>query len=149
MDSFELMINRFPKEIVEALKNTEQNPKYHPEGQVYWHIKKVFNALRDNDLKIAALFHDLGKIQATKKNEKGQITSIGHEKHVGDYIKTYKYLFPEAKDWNKISIVCANHMKAHLYDKKEMRETKMEAFKKLPYFDDIMTFQNADVSSKQ
>lgn len=40
-------------------------------------------------------------------------------------------------------------MKAHLYDKKEMRETKMEAFKKLPYFDDIMTFENADVSSKQ
>ena len=147
--NFEEMINRFPKELVDKLKNTQQNPKYHKEGDVYIHTKLVFNALKDDDLKIAALFHDLGKIDATKKNKDGNWTSPGHEKYAVDYIEKYKKLFPEAKDWNKINIVCANHMNAYHYKNKEMRQQKMEAFERLPYFDDIMTFMIADENMKK
>lgn len=149
MKSFEEMINRFPEEIIKALKNLEQNEKYHKEGSVYNHIKLVFNNLEDNDLKIAALFHDLGKLDATRKNEKGNITSIGHEIYSKDYIKKYNHLFPEAKDWNKISTVCSNHMRAHLYKEKVMRKQKLEEFEKMPYFSDIMEFEESDSNAKK
>ena len=149
MKSFEEMMSRFPDEIIDKLKKTEQNPKWHPEGVVWEHSKIVYNKLKDSDLKIAALFHDLGKIQVTKKNKSGDWTAPGHDKYAVEYIDKYSNLFPEAKNWDKIRTVSANHMNAHYYANGEMRKAKAEAFEKTPYFDDIMTFEIADKESKQ
>ncbi len=142
--NFEEMIERFPADLVRSLKKTEQNPEWHPEGNVYNHIKIVFDKLKDNDLKIAALFHDLGKIDTAKKNKEGKWTAPGHDKFAVDYIQEYKQLFPEAKNWDKIRTVCANHMIAHYYNDGELKKTKAEAFEKTPYFEDILTFAAAD-----
>ena len=64
-----------------------QNPTYHPEGDVFEHTMLVLDAaaaLRSRAREplyfmFSALTHDLGKCVATRVDERGRITSIGHE----------------------------------------------------------------------
>lgn len=68
---------------------TQQNPKYHAEGNVWTHTKMVCNCLvKDKDFQaladrqrqelfLAALFHDVGKIYTTGKDN-GEWTSPNH-----------------------------------------------------------------------
>ena len=75
---------------IKALIGVPQNPKYHPEGDVWNHTKLVVDSVvalaeerglgKDDKriLMLAALCHDLGK-PATTKEEDGKITSHGHE----------------------------------------------------------------------
>jgi len=71
-----------------ALIGVPQNPKYHPEGDAFIHTMLVLReaaALREQAgdpllFMLAALTHDLGKAVTTKKNDKGDWASIGHER---------------------------------------------------------------------
>jgi len=75
---------QFPE--IAQLIGIEQNPEYHPEGDVFTHTMMVLDQaaqLRnqaDHPLAfmLAALFHDIGKATKTT-NENGRIRSIGHE----------------------------------------------------------------------
>ena len=53
-------------ELLKEGKATEQDPAYHPEGNVFVHSLQAFwNALLDGgdkDMVVAALFHDIGKV---------------------------------------------------------------------------------------
>lgn len=68
------------------LIGVEQNPDYHPEGDVFTHTMMVLDqaaGLRDQAedplaLMLAALYHDTGKLEATKM-DRGKLRSIGHE----------------------------------------------------------------------
>ena len=82
------------------LSKIQQNPKYHPEGNVFNHTMEVVDkaakikSLSSNDRVFmwAALLHDVGKITTTKVR-KGRITSYGHdeqgEKIARDYLLSY------------------------------------------------------------
>ena len=75
----------------EEMANTQQNPRWHGEGNVLIHTKMVCEALAAMEeyrqaeekiqkiLYLAALFHDIGKISATVL-EDGQWVSRGHAK---------------------------------------------------------------------
>ncbi len=71
-----------------ALRSTPQNPVYHPEGDAFEHTMMMIDAAAEirNQMKdplsfmLAALCHDLGKANTTRKNDKGAWASIGHEK---------------------------------------------------------------------
>ena len=75
---------------ISDLRKAPQNPAYHPEGDAFEHTMMVLDAAAEirNQMKdplsfmLAALTHDLGKANTTKKNEKGNWASIGHE-HTG------------------------------------------------------------------
>lgn len=75
----------FPE--LEACIGVEQNPKFHPEGDVFEHTMLVVDCaagLRDRaeqplGFMLSALLHDLGKIVATEVQEDGRITAYGHE----------------------------------------------------------------------
>ena len=75
----------FPE--VEACVGVEQNPVYHPEGDVFEHTMQVLDcaaALRERarwplGFMAAALTHDLGKVVSTQVQPDGKITSYGHE----------------------------------------------------------------------
>ena len=75
----------FPQ--INALIGVEQNPKFHPEGDVFEHTMLVIDAaaaLRERaeqplGFMLSALMHDLGKIVATQVQEDGRITAYGHE----------------------------------------------------------------------
>ena len=77
----------YPFELLLKLKNVEQNPKYHPEGNVWIHTMMVIDEAakrrnRSKDPKAfmwAALLHDVGKLTTTKLR-RGRITSYNHDK---------------------------------------------------------------------
>lgn len=76
----------FPQ--LKELIGLEQNPVFHPEGDVWNHTMRVIDEaakLRSEanyplGFMVAALYHDVGKIKFTALDETGRIRSIGHEK---------------------------------------------------------------------
>lgn len=74
----------FPE--MKRLIGIEQNPQFHPEGDVWNHTMLVLDlaarlrnqAVQPLEFMVSALCHDLGKITATTKTD-GRIRSIGHE----------------------------------------------------------------------
>jgi len=85
--NWDAIIEMWP--ILASLENVDQSPIYHKEGNVLIHTKMVLECLVGNlewrdiadepkmTLFLAAIFHDLGKLTATKY-ENGNITSKGH-----------------------------------------------------------------------
>ena len=75
----------FPE--LEATIGVKQNPKFHPEGDVFTHTLLTLDEaakLRSRaeyplGFMLSALFHDLGKCVATQVQEDGRITAYGHE----------------------------------------------------------------------
>lgn len=75
----------FPE--IQAMIGVPQNPKFHPEGDVYTHTMLVLDAaaaLRDRareplSFMLAALIHDVGKTVATQVQPDGRITAYAHE----------------------------------------------------------------------
>jgi tRNA nucleotidyltransferase (CCA-adding enzyme) len=74
---------------IDALEGVEQDPRWHPEGDVWIHTKMVVDAALEStmgapseDKKVvmhAALLHDIAKPGTTERREDGSITSHGHE----------------------------------------------------------------------
>lgn len=122
---------------------------HHAEGSVFVHSKLVASLLPDEtDFQIAALFHDMGKIDTTiyseHKNGGIKISSNGHETLVDNYIAHYRNCF-ENVNWERVRALCFNHMKAHLYlDGSMSNKNKRKLFEELPYFKDIIVFAKAD-----
>jgi len=68
----------FPE--LEMIVGVEQEPSYHPEGDVWTHTMMALDALKKKDIKLlfGVLCHDLGKAVTTEVIDK-KITSRGHE----------------------------------------------------------------------
>lgn len=85
-----------PFSLLNALKQTPQCKKYHPEGNVWNHTMLVIEeaALRKDQSKNArafmwaALLHDIGK-PATTQIKNGKITSYNHDIVGADIAKTF------------------------------------------------------------
>lgn len=77
----------YPFNMLLDLKKTEQNPKHHPEGNVWNHTmlvvdeaaKRKDKSSNSNIFMWAALLHDIGKPAATKIRN-GRITAYDHDK---------------------------------------------------------------------
>lgn len=80
------MFKEYPFYMLYKLKETEQSPIHHPEGNAWNHTMLVVdeaakqkNKSRDErSFMWAALLHDIGKAETTK-NKKGKITAYNHE----------------------------------------------------------------------
>lgn len=82
------IIDMFP--ILAKLEAVDQSPIHHQEGNVLTHTKMVveqmvgFRGIWENfpehrtTMFLAALFHDIGKLETTEEEEGGKITSVGH-----------------------------------------------------------------------
>lgn len=146
------LIERLPSRIVEALKNSEQSPKYHPEGSVYNHtVQVVERAIKTNDpdIIVSAIFHDLGKLDTETRDEKnGEITihHYGHEIVSINYFREYGELYKDlVVDQNKIEDIILNHMRAQLFSSFKMTNPhKRENFKNMKNFESIMAFSKCD-----
>ncbi len=74
----------FPE--IQRMQGVEQNPQFHPEGDVWVHTMQVLDqaaALRDRAkhplyFMLSALMHDLGKITSSQVQADGRITSYMH-----------------------------------------------------------------------
>lgn len=80
------IFKEYPFYMLYKLKETEQSPIHHPEGNAWNHTMLVVdeaakhkNRSRDERAFMwAALLHDIGKAETTK-NKKGKITAYNHE----------------------------------------------------------------------
>lgn len=83
--------DNYPFEMLKVLKDTKQNPVYHPEGSVWEHTMLVVDnaAIKKEESEEeapfmwAALLHDIGKAPTTAIR-KGKITSYNHDTVGGD-----------------------------------------------------------------
>jgi len=66
---------------IAALHGVEQPPQFHPEGDVYEHVRLMLSKIEQPDLELAlgVLFHDVGKKPTAKVDENGRIRFNEHE----------------------------------------------------------------------
>ncbi len=97
------IFNEYPLNQIKKLKDIDQNPKYHKEGNVYNHTMltidvgaKKRNGIADKQAFMwGLLLHDIGKLTTTKVR-KGKITSYNHDKegeHMAiDFLEAFGFL---------------------------------------------------------
>ena len=101
----------FPFNMLMQLKNTPQNPKYHPEGNAFNHTMQVVDqaAILNKSSKEPAIFmwtallHDIGKGPTTQMR-KGKITSYNHETEGAVMDENFLTYFHQPNDF--IQSVC-------------------------------------------
>ncbi|MBN1040095.1 HDIG domain-containing protein [Clostridium botulinum] len=97
--------DKYPLSMIKDLKEVPQNPKYHPEGNVFIHTMMVVDegAKRreiSNDKRIfmwTLLLHDIGK-KPTTKIRKGRLISYDHDKVGAEMAEEFLNYFNENKD---------------------------------------------------
>lgn len=107
-----------PFRMLYKLKESEQSPIHHPEGNVWNHTMlvvdwaaKLKNKSKDEKVFMwAALLHDIGKAETTK-NKKGKITAYNHESVGADMcIKFLQEFTTDDKFINKVVVLVRWHM---------------------------------------
>lgn len=157
-------IKSLPNEIKDLLLyqwSAKQNPKWHPEGNTLKHAIIVLRRAHlmfpnDNNMILAALFHDLGKVDTYAISEKtGQPTAYGHEKRSVEYIDKFSEWVSSVPGVNidEVKYLVQNHMKIKpaVWNqmggaKKEIIE-KHDAFKKLVKFTDKLDKGGIEISN--
>lgn len=122
--------------IIPALKDLNQvpqDPRWHPEGNVWIHTLLVIENLPPNAtfaMALAALFHDIGKATATVIHETGRITAHGHESESKRITsKILDDLGASSKLKKDVLFLVFRHMIAHCKDTtiKTLRRLVLEA----------------------
>jgi tRNA nucleotidyltransferase (CCA-adding enzyme) len=117
---------------IDALEGVEQDPRWHPEGDVWVHTKMVVDAALEStegmspeDRKVviyAALLHDIAKPETTETQSDGAITSHGHEKAGAD--KAEKIAIEQFGVSHKDAAKIAKLVERHLAPKLLYKERK-------------------------
>ena len=146
----------FPE--LEACIGVRQNPQYHPEGDVFEHTMLVLDcaaALRDQAqwplaFMIAALLHDLGKVNATQVQSDGKITSYGHEVMGLEMAETQMYrLTRHARLIEYVKNMMWLHMRPNAMAMNRSRKKKTrQLFDMSVCPEDLILLSRADASGK-
>ena len=66
---------------IAAMHGVEQPPQYHPEGDVYEHVRLMLSKIKEPSLELAlgVLLHDVGKKPTSRVDENGRIRFNEHE----------------------------------------------------------------------
>jgi hypothetical protein len=145
------LIRSLPKELKDILFKqwgAKQNPEWHPEGNTLKHILVVIRRAYhhypdDPNMIMAALFHDLGKMNTYNINTKtGQPTAYGHEYKSTDYVEEFRDWIEtfQGTDVDEIKYIVKNHMKVKPSTWDKMRDNKKEPIMSHPAFDKLMGF---------
>jgi len=150
-DTFEEFYESAPKEIkdyIDRCANTPQTLKWHPEGDVCRHTKIVFNRAKrtgDINMMLAAIFHDLGKADVTKKSDtiSDKWSAHGHEKISAHLVEKYSNWIEEMGGVPEIVYyIVDQHMRIQQISK--MRPAKQEKFRKDKYYKLVHQFSEFD-----
>lgn len=106
------LFKEVPFNMLYKLKEAEQSPKYHPEGNAWNHTMMVIDEAakvksKSKNSKVfmwSAFLHDIGK-PSTTKIRRGRLTSYDHDKVGGELAKDFLLHFTD--DNNFINEVCA------------------------------------------
>lgn len=117
-NSLDRELEAYPLNMLAKLKQVEQSPKHHPEGNVWNHTMMVVDeaaGIRNefNDARAvmwAALLHDIGKPDTTKVR-KGKITSYNHDTVGAKLSKEFLEYYTDDRDFiEKVSMFVKYHM---------------------------------------
>lgn len=105
------LLCEYPFQMLHKMRDTEQSPIYHPEGNVWIHTMQVIDVAakvkkRSRDPRVfmwAALLHDIGKPAVTRMR-KGRITSYNHDQEGEKLARDFLSYFLEDKTF--IEKVC-------------------------------------------
>jgi putative nucleotidyltransferase with HDIG domain len=131
----------YPFSLLHKLKETEQSPKYHPEGSAWNHTMMVLDEaarVREKSryqeaFMWSALLHDIGK-PSTTRNRKGRITSYDHDKEGEELCKEFLRFFDcEEAFVERVAAMVRYHM--HM----------LYVLRKLPYADMKGLLRRVDV----
>jgi hypothetical protein len=131
----------------------KQTTKWHPEGNSLKHIilvvRRAYNKFGDDpNMIMAALFHDLGKMDTYAINPKtGEPTAYGHDAKSGEYVKQYAdwILSFEGTNIDVIEYLVINHMKMKPSTWSVMKQTKKDPIEQNPAFDKLRGFETIDI----
>lgn len=146
----------FPE--VQQTVGLQQNPKFHPEGDVFEHTMLVLDEaakLRDRSVwplafMLSALAHDIGKCVATEVQEDGRITAYGHEvlglkmveeqlRRITNHDKLIKYVLNQTE----------LHMRPNmLFGAKSKKKKTRQLFDLSVSPNDLILLSRADASGK-
>ena len=116
------MLRYFPE--LEAIIDVPQDPKWHPEGDVWVHTMMTLDAmanicrsgcpLPDNDKQklkfmFAILCHDFGKATTTTIDDDGRIRAIGHEVEGLEPAKSFMYRLTSEHDFIESILPLVEH----------------------------------------
>lgn len=149
-----LKIHEFKK-----LKNCEQNPKWHSEGDAFAHTEIVCNAAVEicrekhweNEpgfaglLLTSALFHDIGKCVTTNKGKDGNWHAYGHD-FEGEKI-TRRILWDEDVEFREgVCALVRNHMNIlQIFDSKSPIDKIAETSRRVPNMYILMLLKKCDI----
>lgn len=102
------MFDNYPLSMIKELKEVKQNPKFHPEGNVFIHTMMVVDegakhrnkSLNKRAFMWALLLHDIGK-KPTTKVRNGKLTSYDHDKVGQNMAKEFLKYFNEDDNFVK------------------------------------------------
>jgi len=112
------IFSQYPFDMLKNIKNTEQSPKHHSEGNVWNHTMLVIDeaakvksqSKNQSVFMWAALLHDIGK-PSTSRNKKGKITSYDHDKVGARLSKEFLSTFTQDEAFiNDVSQLIRYHM---------------------------------------
>ena len=141
----------FPE--VEALIGVPQDPRFHPEGDVWNHTMQVLDQaakLREQakeplGLMLAALCHDLGK-QTAIQNDHGRIRALGHEEAGIPLTKSLlSRLTRERKLHQYVSSMVRLHMRPNILAAQQSSQKSFcRLFDESGYPEDLLLLAKAD-----
>ena len=145
------LVRSLPTELKDLLFSqwdAKQNPKWHPEGNTLKHIlvviKRAYHHYPDDpNMVMAALFHDLGKMDTYAINPKTSLpTAYGHEKESVEYVEKFRDWIEsfEGTDVDEIKYLVKNHMKIKPSTWDQMRDKKKEPIERNPAYDKLVGF---------
>ncbi len=141
---------------VKKLIGVKQPPDYHPEGDVFTHIKLMLNLSKTSEISpnfskrelvYSILFHDISKpemyMEEKQKDGTVRIRFVGHEKKGAEATKDIlNRLKISSKEKNKIVDVIANHMLP--FQSKQMKLSTLKKLVDSPNFDLLLELHRID-----
>lgn len=133
---------------VAAMHGVEQPPQYHPEGDVYQHVRLMLTKIQEPNLELAlsVLMHDVGKRATASIDESGRIRHSGHES-VGAEMsdRILSDLRYDNKTIQTVHELVEHHMQ--FKDVEKMRPSTLKRMMSRPHFPLELELHRIDCSS--
>ena len=134
------------RDYIDRLHTIPQSANWHPEGNVEIHTKIVLMRatwFKDNHLVLAALFHDLGKVDTTQPNGKGGYSAHGHEDVSAQLVAHHaEWIRSLGCNADKVEWIVKQHMRVKYLD--EMKQKKKMELVSHMWFPSLCDFKSCD-----
>lgn len=132
---------------VSKMKGVEQPPEFHPEGDVFTHVRMMVGMLKNADsvLAFSVLLHDIAKPDTYSVDDTGRIRFTAHESvgaEMAEDIMRRLRFSNEIVD--AVRQCVAGHMK--FKDAISMKKSTLKRFLAQPYFEQEMELHRIDCS---